>query len=107
MGDPPEDKHLRLPVFQKGGPFPVVLNVCREVHKQPRHKDPIRRDRESIGVDRRIARIQGVGTARAVLVKKDVAFHGANCSGLCTGTRIEAARLAEYGQTGAGLSSAP
>ena len=78
---PPDDERLRLPVLQIGGPFRVVLDVRRQVHKQPRHEDPIRRDRESIGVDRPIVRIQGVGLARAPLVKKFVAVHGGKLLG--------------------------
>src|SRR5208283_3039102 len=55
---PPDDERLRLPVPEIGRPFGVVREVGREVHKQPRHESPIRRDREGIGVDRPIIRIQ-------------------------------------------------
>ena len=79
---PPDDERLRLPVLQIGVPFRVVLEVRREVHEQPRHEDPIRLDRERIGVDRPIVRIQGVGLARALLVEKKVAFHRGKLLGL-------------------------
>ena len=45
-------------------------------------KTPTRRDRERISVDRPIVRIQGVGPARAPLVKKHVAIHGGKLLGL-------------------------
>ena len=60
----------------------VMLDVRREVHQQSGHEEPIGRDRECIGVDRPIVRIQGVGLARACLMKKHAAIHGKSFLGL-------------------------